>query len=322
MIEIIDPVSEITLSESKLGLVDAANIVKYPLESGAYRLVVDDNYTANFGLEWNVFQKTQIDKFSGKTVSEDRFFAQTKWEKNGLEGQTILEVGSGAGRFSQIILDHTKADLYSIDYSNAVEANFRNNGPNERLKLFQASIYDLPFKKESFDKVICLGVLQHTPDFKASVKALVEMVKPGGELVIDFYPIKNIFTKIHGKYILRPFLKQLKHDTLMSLIRNNIDGLMSVYRFNRKIGLGVLNRFVPICEIERTLPSGMDKEQLREWVILDTFDMFSPTYDKPQRLSTVAKWVKEFGMVDVDAAWVTYHGRLEAPTVRARKPKK
>jgi 2-polyprenyl-3-methyl-5-hydroxy-6-metoxy-1,4-benzoquinol methylase len=319
MIEIIDPVTKQSLKENTSGLTNSEGKIVYALSEGAYRLVSNDNYTSNFGLEWNAFQKTQIDKFSGNTVSEDRFFAQTQWTKNALEGQTILEVGSGAGRFSQIILDHTKAVLYSVDYSNAVEANYRNNGPHERLKLFQASIYDLPFKKESFDKVICLGVLQHTPDFKASVKALTEMVKPGGELVIDFYPIKNIFTKIHGKYILRPFLKRMKHEHLMSWIRNNVDTLISIYRFNKRIGLGVLNRFVPICEIDRTLPAGMAPEQLREWIILDTFDMFSPEYDQPQRLSMVAAWVKEFGMVDVDAAWVTYHGNLEAPTVRARK---
>ena len=319
MIEIIDPVTKQSLIENPLGLVNSKGEVTYALSDGAYRLVTNDNYTSNFGLEWNSFQKTQIDKFSGNTVSEDRFFAQTHWTKGSLEGLTMLEVGSGAGRFSQIILDHTKATLYSVDYSTAVEANYRNNGPHERLKLFQASIYDLPFKKESFDKVICLGVLQHTPDFKASVKALVQMVKPGGELVIDFYPIKNILTKVHGKYMLRPFLKRMKHERLMSWIRNNVDTLISIYKFNRRIGLGVLNRFVPICEIERTLPSGMAPEQLREWIILDTFDMFSPEYDQPQRLSTVAAWVKEFGMVDVDAVWVTYHGNLEAPTVRARK---
>lgn len=319
MIEIIDPVTKESLLENHLGLINKKDEVIYKLSEGAYRLVSSDNYTSNFGLEWNAFQKTQIDKFSGNSVSEDRFFAQTRWEKDALEEQTILEVGSGAGRFSQIILDHTKATLYSVDFSTAVEANYRNNGPHERLKLFQASIYDLPFKKESFDKVICLGVLQHTPDVKASVKALVEMVKPGGELVIDFYPIKNILTKVHSKYILRPFLKRMKHERLMSWIRNNVDTLTSIYRFNKRIGLGVLNRFVPICEIDRTLPAGMPTDQLREWIILDTFDMFSPEYDQPQRLSTVAAWVKEFGMIEVDACWVTYHGNLEAPTVRARK---
>lgn len=320
MIELIDPISKQLLKQSPEGLTDVNGVVVYPLLKGAYRVAASDNYTSNFGLEWNTFQKTQIDKFSGNTVSEERFFAQTKWQRNGLEGKTILEVGSGAGRFSQIMLDHTKACLYSVDYSDAVEANYRNNGPHERLELFQASIYELPFKPASFDMVICLGVLQHTPDVKASVKALVDMVKPGGELVIDFYPIKNILTKVHSKYLLRPFLKRINHDRLMSIIRNNIDTLISIYRFNRRIGLGVLNRFVPICEIERTLPKGMDPEQLREWIILDTFDMFSPAYDQPQQLSTVAGWVKAFGLVDVDASWVVYSGNLEAATVRARKP--
>jgi len=319
MIEIIDPGSKKKLKESETGLLDEKGKLVYPLRNGAFRLVSDANYTSNFGLEWNTFQKTQIDKYSENTVSEERLFAQTAWNKGSLEDCTILEVGSGAGRFSQIILDHTKADLYSVDYSSAVEANYKNNGPHPRLKLFQASIYDLPFEKESFDKVICLGVLQHTPDFKASVKALVEMVKPGGELVIDFYPIKNVLTKVHSKYILRPILKKINHDRLMRLIRKNIGWLTAVYKFNRQIGLGVLNRFVPICDIERTLPKGMTEEQLREWIILDTFDMFSPAYDNPQRLSTVAGWVKEFGMKNIDASFVVYSGNLEAATVRARK---
>jgi hypothetical protein len=111
----------------------------------------------------------------------------------------------------------------------------------------------------------------------------------------------------------------MKHERLMSLIRNNIDSLISIYKFNKRIGLGALNRFVPICEIERTLPAGMPVDQLKEWIILDTFDMFSPAYDQPQRLATVANWVKEFGLIDVDASWVKYHGNLEAATVRARR---
>jgi len=316
---IIDPITKRLLKETTEGLKTEEDIVLYPFINGAYRVVSGENYASNFGLEWNTFQKTQIDKFSGNPISKERFFAETGWTDS-LDGQTILEVGSGAGRFSQIILDYTKATLYSVDYSSAVEANYRNNGPHDRMKLFQASIYELPFQKQSFDKVICLGVLQHTPDFKESVRCLVEMVKPGGELVIDFYPVRNALTKVHSKYILRPFVKRMDHNKLMKLIKRNVDFLISVYRFNKKIGLGVLNRFVPICDIDRTLPMGMTEEQYREWVILDTFDMFSPEHDHPQRLSTVAKWVKEFGMTVMNAAFIKYSGNIEAPVVKARKP--
>jgi ubiquinone/menaquinone biosynthesis C-methylase UbiE len=318
MIELIDPQSSEVLEETDAGLVTKSGQLLFRKEKGAYRIVTDDNYATNFGLEWNTFQKTQIDKYSGNDISRKRFFAETRWESD-LAGENMLEVGSGAGRFSQIILDHTKATLYSVDFSNAVEANFKNNGPNPRLKLFQASIYELPFRKHSFDKVICLGVLQHTPDFQKSIACLCEMIKPGGELVVDFYPVKGWYTKLCAKYMLRPVTKNMDHDKLMRLIRKNIDAMMNFYKFNVKIGLGALNRFVPICDVDRTIPAGLSEQDLREWIILDTFDMFSPQFDKPQRLATVAEWCQS-GLVDIDAQFIKYDHQFEAATVKARMP--
>lgn len=304
------------LYENEQGLLDQNNVLRYPKNMGAYRLVQSDNYTSNFGLEWNTFQKTQIDKFNESKISYNRFFQETKWPQK-LSEQNILEVGSGAGRFSQVVLDHTDATLYSVDYSEAVEANFKNNGPNERLHLFQASIYELPFAKHQFDKVFCLGVLQHTPDFKKSIQCLTEMVKPGGELVVDFYPIKGWYSKINAKYLLRPITQRMDHQQLLRLIQKNIGWMLHLYRFNKSIGLGVLNRFIPICDIDGTFPK--DVKEVREWAILDTFDMFSPAYDNPQRLTTVKRWMEAYGMVDVVAEMVEYEKGLVAAVVRGRK---
>ena len=153
-----------------------------------------------------------------------------------------------------------------------MEANYKNNGPNPRLHLFQASIYDMPFAPATFDKVVCLGVLQHTPDFEKSVKCLVEMVKPGGELVVDFYSIKGFWTKIHSKYFLRPFTKSMNHEKLSGIIDRNAGRLIAAYRFFASIGLGAFNRFLPVCDIDGTLPKNLGKEKLREMVVLDTFD--------------------------------------------------
>ncbi|HTF82765.1 MAG TPA: class I SAM-dependent methyltransferase [Cytophagales bacterium] len=313
-ISIICPKSKVPLRQTNQGLTNDGTII-YPLRDGAYRIVEDNNYTRNFGIEWNTFQKTQIDKFNAYPISYHRFFGCTKWEGT-LEGENILEVGSGAGRFTQVVLDHTLSNLYSVDYSNAVVANYKNNGPHDRLHLFQASIYDLPFAKHQFDKVFCFGVLQHTPDVKRSIQSLCEMVKPGGELVVDFYPIKGWYSKINAKYLLRPFTKNMEHQKLLGLIKNNIDWLIKLYCFNRKIGLGVLNRFLPICDIDTTFPKGL--ENIKEWAILDTFDMFSPTYDNPQRLRTVERWFEENGMKEVKAEMIEYDKGLFCATVRGR----
>ncbi len=318
MIKIIHPATKEELFESSNGLLDRNNKAIFPLQNGVYRLVSDDNYASNFGFEWHEFAKTQLDKHSGVDISEKRFFAETRWTGDML-GEHILEVGCGAGRFSQVVLEHTNATLYSVDYSSAVEVNYKNNGPHQRLKLFQASIYELPFEKASFDKVFCFGVLQHTNDFKKSLQCLVEMLKPGGELVIDFYPIKGWYSKINAKYLLRPFLKNMDHQKLLKLIRNNVDWLIKLYHINNRFGLGVLNRFVPICDIKNTLPEQLEMDDLREWVVLDTFDMFSPAYDQPQKMEVVSRWLNDFGLKSIDAQFIHYYKKISAATVKAKK---
>lgn len=318
-IDLIDPFNGNKLTATDNGLVNGQEII-FPFEKGAYRIVKDDNYTGNFGFQWNKFSGTQIDKASNLDISAVRFFAETNWDKEDLHGKNILEVGSGAGRFTQIILDHTRGNLYSVDYSNAVEANFNNNGPNERLHLFQASIYHMPFEKGQFDKVVCIGVLQHTPEVERSVRVLTDMLKPGGELVVDFYPVTGWWTKLQAKYILRRWTKNMPHEKLYKKIDRNIDWMIRASRFFSKLGVGRLfNRFIPICDIDGTLPQGLPYAQLRELCVLDTFDMFSPQYDQPQPIKRVSAWFTKYGMSNVWGGFVKYQN-CKAAVVKGTKP--
>lgn len=305
-IQLINPRTNRLLTINKAGLVDTVALV-FPLKNGAYRIVEDDNYTQNFGYQWNKFAVTQVDKESNLEMSKIRFFAETNWNKEDLSGKNILEVGSGAGRFSQIILDYTKAILYSVDYSNAVEANYKNNGSHERLHLFQASIYEMPFAKAQFDKVLCLGVLQHTPNFEQSVKSLIDMAKPGAEVIVDFYGINGWWTKLHAKYLFRPITKKMSHEKLLAAINTHVDWLIKTSSFFSAIKLGkIFNRFLPICDIAGTMPPNLPYAQLRELCVLDTFDMFSPEYDNPQSIETVVNWFKKYGMVQVKGEKIRY----------------
>lgn len=318
----IDPTSKKPLELTEEGLCDNNSIV-FPKKNGAVRVVADDNYADNFGFQWNQFRKTQIDaEVKSAQQSKDRFFAETGWDRENLKGKNVLEVGSGAGRFSQVLLDYTDCTLFSVDYSNAVEANFQNNGHHgNRLKLFQASVYDMPFVPGSFDKVFCFGVLQHTPDVRRSVESLATMVKPGGQLVVDFYHISGPWTKVTAKYLLRPWTKKMNHRRLLSLIEKNIDWMISFTQFFNRLGLGKLvNRFVPICDIKGTFPAGLSKKQIREWAVLDTFDMFSPEYDQPQRIATVRRWFEELGFENISAGLVPYGSGHRAAVVKGYKP--
>ena len=177
----------------------------------------------------------------------------------------------------------------------------------------------MPFEDNSFDKIFCLGALQHTPDFRKSIRSLAAKVKPGGELVVDFYTIKGWWTKVHAKYFFRRFTKRMAHLRLLSKIEKNVDWMIRLYMFNYKIGLGkILNRFLPIPDIKATMPDNLSKQELRNWVVLDTYDMLSPEYDKPQTIKQVKAWVEEAGMQVTFAGFVDYNN-AKAAVVRAVK---
>ena len=306
------------LFDTPEGLVDNKQNLVFPLVNGAYRVEADGNYTDSFGFEWNLFHKTQLDSFSGTNISKKRFFATTRWGRD-MNGENILEVGSGAGRFTEVVLKYTKANLFSLDFSNAVDANYRNNGPHKRLKLFQADMFNMPFADNCFDKVFCFGVLQHTPNFRQALESMARVLKPGGELVVDFYPIKGWYTKINAKYLLRPLLKRMEHEKLLTLIKNSVPRLKKIYFFNKRKGLARLNRFVPISEMPEALKNCLNDKEIEEWMMLDTFDMFSPAYDKPQRLNTVKKWFIELDFINVEADFIQYDKEMEASVVKGTK---
>ena len=318
MVSLINPANGLQLKAIGDALIDESGH-RYPIVAGIPRICELDNYTQNFGLQWNKFDVTQLDRpETGLDLSATRLFAETGWSPDDLADKAILEVGSGAGRFTQVVLTKTRARLWSVDYSSAVEANQRNNGAiaPDRLKLFQCSIYEMPFPDGSFDKVFCLGVLQHTPDFEASVRALVSKARRGGEIVVDFYPIRGWWTKLNAKYLLRPFTKRMPHDKLLERIDRNVDWLMRAYRTLVRLRLGVLTRFLPIVDLRNILPKALSPGQAREWALLDTFDMFSPEYDQPQRVERVAEMMRRSGATVTFAGYVDVAG-TQAAVVRA-----
>ena len=43
----------------------------------------------------------------------------------------------------------------------------------------------------------------------------------------------------------------------------------------------------------------LNAHQIKEWALLDTFDMLAPEFDNPQTLANVSFWFKKAGFVEV-----------------------
>ena len=250
------------------------------------------NYSDNFGVQWNKYKKTQFDSYTGLSLTTDRFWNNTKWTKEELRGKKVLEVGSGAGRFTEILVK-TGAAVVSFDLSSAVEANYENNYKNGDLLIFQGNIYDIPFPDEYFDYVFCYGVLQHTPEPESAYRAIFKKLKKGGKISIDYYlKFSEISPWSTPKYFWRPITKNMSPTFLHKWIKFYIPIWLPIDTFLRKIPrFG--NRMVALIPIPcwNYLNSGLSYKQRVQWAILDTFDALAPKYDFPKTREEVLKMV-------------------------------
>jgi len=242
------------------------------------RFVDDENYAAAFGLQWNIFSKTQFDSFTKQPISEKRLETALGQPLETIGGLKILEAGSGAGRFTEVLLKYG-AEVYSFDLSSAVEANYKNNMPHQNLTLFQGDILDIQFKDEFFDISLCLGVLQHTPDTIESIKELTRVLKKGGKIVIDHY-------KFHLGHYLSLYLlywscikrlnpkKQLKVTEFLTKIFFPIHW----YFKDSSLAQFLLRRISPIAFYYGIFD--LSKQQHYEFSRLDTHDKYTDHYKR------------------------------------------
>ncbi len=254
--------------------------------NGIPRFVPQRNYAENFGLQWNLFHSAQLDSHLGKPISFNRFWNSTRWKPKDLFGKTVLEAGSGAGRFTEILLD-AGAKVVSFDFSNAVDANYSNNKGKGDLFLFQGDIYDLPLDDQQFDFVFCYGVLQHTPDPVRTYQCLFRKLKLDGRLSIDVYmtaPYPNSSTT--AKYFWRPITSKMDPRKLLKIVQFYVPLWRPIDTFFRHIpffGPAILTCLNVPCA--NYVGFGLSRKQRHEWAILDTFDMLGAAYDTPMTVT-------------------------------------
>jgi SAM-dependent methyltransferase len=104
------------------------------------------------------------------------------------EGSSVLEAGCGVGAQTVSLASNSpKALITSIDISEAslavagaaVQAAGIGN-----VSLRQADIFHLPFASESFDHVFVCFVLEHLAQPVEALRALTDVLKPGGTITV------------------------------------------------------------------------------------------------------------------------------------------
>ncbi len=107
---------------------------------------------------------------------------------DGYRGQSVLEVGCGAGvdlaRFAKGGAAVTGVDLSSVAIDLA-RANLSQQGLSADLRVADAE--RLPFDDASFDFVFAHGVVQYTANPQRLIGEVRRVLKPGGQAVFQVY---------------------------------------------------------------------------------------------------------------------------------------
>ena len=267
----------------------------FPVVGEIPRFVPKENYAESFGLQWNRFANTQIDSKVGTNRSEIRFREETLWDERDLNGKLVLDAGCGSGRFSEIALK-LGASLIAVDYSSAVEASKQNLSAPDKL-IVQGNLAALPILDQTFDFIYCIGVLQHTSEPARIVKELLRCLKVGGEITLTFYENSSWHVLWYSKYLVRPLTKRLPKAILLKVIEKTspIWFPLTSFLFSLPGNLSRGFRFlIPVANYVEYKYA--NPKIARDEAILDTFDMLSPSYDKPIKKSEIHSWVADSGI--------------------------
>lgn len=277
-------------------------------------------YTDAFGEQWKKYRTTQLDSHTNTSISQDRLkrcLGGELWmQLNGSQRVEVLETGCGAGRFTEVLLGLSSAFVTSTDLSSAVDANQVNCPQSERHRLIQCDINHPPILPNSFDVVICLGVIQHTPNPEATMAKLYAEVKPGGWLVIDHYsPSLSHYSKVTA-LLIRPVLKRLSPGWGMAATELLTKVFFPLHRAVKKSRLLqiMVSRISPLLTYYHTYPQLNDRLQY-EWALLDTHDSLTDFYKRFRSGPQVVRALAQLGAQEI---WVARGGNgIEA---RCRKP--
>jgi 2-polyprenyl-3-methyl-5-hydroxy-6-metoxy-1,4-benzoquinol methylase len=104
------------------------------------------------------------------------------------EKSSFLDAGCGDGSHT-VRLARRGYPVVAIDFSEHILAKAREvvafNELAHQVRFEHGSLLDLPVADDSFEYVLCWGVLMHIPDVEVAISQLARVVKPSGYLIIS-----------------------------------------------------------------------------------------------------------------------------------------
>lgn len=179
------------------------------------------------------FQAAWRDRFQEFAEKRDDDAGIAGWSVSGLDARVRrfagaferprtdslwLDAGCGAGTYSRL-LSELGAAVVAVDYSPLAVLKARTREVTSCV-WGVCDVTQLPFRRDSFDGVLCFGVTQALSSSVAAVRELAAVLRPGGELWIDglnSYCLPSVATQLRRWILGRPL--HLRYERPRAMVR-------------------------------------------------------------------------------------------------------
>ncbi len=182
-----------------------------------------------------------------------------KWIEDGIDinwfkDKVCLDVGCGGGRFVVALAKLGVKKVIGLDISlealEAAKQRIKERNLEKVAEIVPGSVINIPFINNTFDYVICSGVILLTKDPYEAFKELDRVLKPGGKM----------FLSVYGKGGLKWFINDVFRYTVCKIIP--FKWMEKIFKI---VGVPANKRYNILDNLYTPFTKRFTEEEIREW---------------------------------------------------------
>lgn len=185
----------------------------------------------------------QPDWYFSRRGYDIRIRTETVRQMVGLhDGMRVLDIGSGDGSVSLPLLT-PETHVTMLDLSSKMLSLAHSKVPPhlvDNVELINDEFANVAFAPQSFDVILCIGLLVHVVSPADLIAKIASLLKPGGKLILEcsdaahfasrffthLYRVKSLFR--HGRYC----LNAVSYSEVQQLLRSYGFSAEATYRYS------------------------------------------------------------------------------------------
>ena len=158
-----------------------------------------------------------------RAAIQSRFEAERLVAMGGrLQGGRALEVGCGRGVGVELILDRfgaSEVDAFDLDPRMLERARRRLRRRGAAVRLWVGDVSAIPAPDAAYDAVFDFGIVHHVPDWRAALREVHRVLRPGGRFYAEEVFERFIANPVWRRLLEHPQDDRFDHDRFCEGLR-------------------------------------------------------------------------------------------------------